>query len=136
MALVLAILGVTLALTAPAVTSFGMYKTQSDAEGLLTLLRDARGEAVRTGTVATVRLDPSTGEFLVDTTGVGGMGTYAAGSVDLGGATTLQTDLDRLQFVFQPTGAAFADSVGVHGAGGTVMVQVDPWSGVAYALAR
>lgn len=136
MALVLAILGITLALTVPAISNFGMYKTQADADGLLSLLRDARGEAVHTSTIATVRIAPTTGEFRVDTTGVQGMGTYLAGTIDLGGSTTLVTDLDRLQFVFQPTGAAFADSVGVRGPGGMVMVQVDPWTGVAYAYPR
>lgn len=136
MALVLAILGIALALAAPAIGNFGTYRAQSDADGLLTLLRDARGEAVRAGTVTTVRLDPQTGGFRIDTVGVGGAGIFAAGTVNLGGATTLVTDLDRLQFVFQPTGAAYADSVGVRGAGGTVIVQVDPWSGVAYALPR
>lgn len=136
MALVLAILGITLALAAPAVGSFGLDKTKRDADALLTLLRDARGEAVRTSTIATVRLDPTSGEFRVDTTGVSGMGVYEAGSIDLGGSAILVTDLDRLQFVFQPTGAAFADSVGVRGTGGMVMVQVDPWMGVAYANPR
>ena len=51
-------------------------------------------------------------------------------------ATVLVTDLARLQFLFQPTGTAFADSVGVRGPAGTVMVTVDPWNGMPRADAR
>ena len=132
----LAVLGVTLVLSAPAIVDFGTNRPQSDAEGLLALLRDARREAVQSSTVVAVRLDPTTGRYRVDTTGVAGMGPYASGTLDLGGATVLLTDLARLQFLFQPTGAAFADSVGVRGPGGTVMVSVDAWSGVPRADAR
>ncbi|MDA1081531.1 MAG: hypothetical protein O2973_07610 [Gemmatimonadetes bacterium] len=135
-ALVLAILGVTLALVAPALGNFGYYKTQSDAESLLTLLRDARRQAVQTSTTVAVRLDPTSGTFRVDTTGVNGMGPYATGTIDLGGATVFETELDRLTFLFQPSGASFSDSVAVRGPGGTLMVQVDPWTGVAYAGQR
>ena len=135
-ALVLAVLAVTLVLTAPAIVDFGTNKPQSDSESLLALLRTARREAVQSGTVVAVRLDPTTGRFRVDTTGVAGMGQYASGTLDLGGATVLVTDLVRLQFLFQPTGAAFADSVGVRGPNGTVMVTVDPWNGVMHADAR
>ena len=135
-ALVLAVLSITLLLAAPALGDFGMNKSKSDAEGLLELLRVARREAVETSTMVAVRLDPTTGRFRIDTTGVAGQAAFATGTLDLGGATTLITDLARLQFLFQPTGAAFADSVGVRGPSGTVMVTVDGWSGVAHAVAR
>lgn len=135
-ALVLAVLAVTLLLAAPAMVDFGAIKAQSDAEPMLTLLREARHEAIATGTVATLRIDPVSGRWRVDTTGVSGMATLASGAIDLGGATTLVTDADRLQFIFQPTGASFADSVGVRGQNGTVMVLVDPWTGVPRVEAR
>ena len=48
----------------------------------------------------------------------------------------LVTPLPRLTFVFKPTGAAFADTVVVRGTTSSVLVGVDPWSGVAYAAAR
>ncbi len=135
-ALVLAVLAVTLVLAAPAMVDFGAIRAQTDAEPVLALLRDARHEAIATGTVATLRLDPATGRWRVDTTGVAGMATLASGAIDLGGSTTLVTDADRLQFIFQPTGASFADSVGVRGQNGTVMVLVDPWTGVPRAESR
>jgi Tfp pilus assembly protein FimT len=136
MALVLAVLAVTLLLAAPAIGNFGVNKARGDAEPLLDLLRDARGEAVRASAVVAVRLDPTSGMFRVDTTGVHGMGPYAAGTIDLGGATVFVTELARLQFLFQPSGASFSDSVAVRGPGGTSMVLVDPWTGVARAEAR
>lgn len=136
MAIVLAILGVTLALAAPALVSFGLLKPQGDADPLLQLLREGRREAVQSGTLVAVRVDPTSGVFRIDTTGVHGMAAYAEGTIDLGGSTVFVTELDRLQFLFQPTGASFADSVGVRGTSGTVMVQVDPWTGVAYAYPR
>lgn len=135
-AIVLAVLGVTLVLAAPALGSFGLLKPQGDADPLLQLLREARGTAVHSGTLVAVRLDPTSGVFRIDTTGVQGMASYAEGTVDLGGSSVFVTELERLQFVFQPTGASFSDSVGVRGTNGTVMVQVDPWTGVAYAYPR
>ncbi len=136
MAIVLAVLGVTLLLAAPALGDFGQYKVEGDAEPVLQLLRDARRQAVQSGTTVAVRLDPTSGVFRVDTTGVNGMGQYVAGTIDLGGSTVFDTDLRRLQFLFQPTGASFSDSVAVRGPGGTVMIQVDPWTGVAFANPR
>ncbi len=136
MALVLAVLAVTLLLAAPAIGNFGVAKAPGDAEPLLTLLRDARAEAVRGSAVVAVRLDPTSGMFRVDTTGVQGMGPYAAGTIDLGGATVFVTELERLQFLFQPSGASFSDSVAVRGPGGNTMVLVDPWTGVARAETR
>ena len=135
-ALVLAVLTVTLVLSAPAIVDFGTVKPESDSESLLNLLRAARREAVQTGTVVAVRLDPTTGRFRVDTTGTTGTGRSSSGTLELGGATVLVTDLARLQFLFQPTGAAFADTVAVRGPRGTVMVSVDAWSGVAHADPR
>jgi hypothetical protein len=38
--------------------------------------------------------------------------------------------------VFRPTGAAFADTVIVHGGDVPLVVRVDPWSGVARADSR
>ena len=135
-AIVLAVLSITLLLTAPALVGFGTNKAQSDAEALLSLLRVARHEAVQSGTSVAVRLDPTSRRFRVDTTGVAGMGPFASGTLAFGGATTMVTDQARLQFLFQPTGAAFADSVGVRGPGGMVMITVDPWNGVAHADPR
>ena len=134
--LVFAVLVITLVLAAPALVDFGTSKAETEADGLLALLRDARRQAVHQSALVAVRVDPTSGQYRVDTTGVNGMGTLYTGRLELGGATVLVTDLARLQFLFQPTGASFSDSVGVRGPAGTVMVTVDPWSGVAHADAR
>jgi Tfp pilus assembly protein FimT len=134
--LVFAVLVVALVLAAPALGDFGTKKEESDAEVLLALLRDARRQSVQHSALVAVRLDPTSGKYRVDTTGVNGMGVLSSGELELGGATVLVTDLARLQFLFQPTGASFSDSVGVRGPNGTVMVTVDPWSGVPRADAR
>ncbi|MBM4194521.1 MAG: prepilin-type N-terminal cleavage/methylation domain-containing protein [Gemmatimonadetes bacterium] len=135
-ALVLAVLGVTLGLTAQALVSFGTEKPRTDAEALLTLLKQARAQAIRGNTAVALRIDPVSGRFRMDTTGALGSGEYLSGTIELGGGTGLETEQARLQFLFNPAGAAFADSVGVRGAAGTVMVLVDPWSGVARAEPR
>jgi Tfp pilus assembly protein FimT len=134
--LVFAVLVITLVLAAPALVDFGTQKQQTDADALLGLLRDSRRQAVQHSALVAVRLDPTSGKYRVDTTGVHGMGTLREGELELSGATVLVTDLARLQFLFQPTGASFSDSVGVRGPNGTVMVMVDPWSGVARAETR
>ena len=69
----------------------------------------------------------------LEPSGVNGFGTLASGRLDLGVTHTLVTDLPRLQYVFRPTGAAFADSVVVRGGMVPLVVRVDPWSGVARA---
>lgn len=135
-ALVLAVLVVTLVLAAPAMVSFGAAKSVTDADALLALLRDARRQAVQHNALVAVRLDPESGRYRVDTTGVKGMGTLAEGRLEMGGATVFVTMQPRLQFLFQPTGASFSDSVGVRGPNGTQMVVVDSWSGVAHAEVR
>lgn len=134
--LVFAVLVVTLVLAAPALVEFGTQKEQSDADLVLGLLRDARRQSIQHSALVAVRIDPTSGKYRVDSTGVAGMGVLREGTLDLGGATVLVTDQARLQFIFQPTGASFSDSVGVRGPNGTMMVLVDPWSGVAKAEVR
>jgi Tfp pilus assembly protein FimT len=135
-ALVLAVLAVTLILAAPALTDFGEKKAETSASALLSLLREARRLAIERNATVRLQLDPLTGRFRIDTTGVGGVGEAASGTVELPGATTLVTELARLQFLFRPGGAAFADSVLVRSADGALLVTVDSWSGVARAEPR
>jgi hypothetical protein len=80
-----------------------------------------------------LRLDPKTLRYEVDTLGFQGSGLFASGKLDLDIMQSLVTDQPRLQFVFRPTGAAFADSVVVRGGERPLTVRVDRWSGVARA---
>jgi prepilin-type N-terminal cleavage/methylation domain-containing protein len=136
MAIVLAIMAVTALLVAPALSRMGEGKPPGVGDDVVKLLGDARKIAIQRNETVTLRLDPVSGRYRADTVGVGGSGELGEGAMTLGAQETLITDLPRLVFVFHPTGATFADTVLVRGAGSSVLVSVDPWSGVAYAAAR
>jgi prepilin-type N-terminal cleavage/methylation domain-containing protein len=131
--LVMAIAGL---LAAPAFARFGTEQPPSGAAAMIGLLHDARKAAIDYDATVTLRLDPKTLKYQADTSGVNGFGTLAAGYLDLGLAQTLVSDQPRLQYVFRPTGAVFADTVVVRGGPVALIVRVDPWSGVARADSR
>ena len=120
-------------LAAPAFSRFGSDQPPGGADAMLGLLRDARKAAVDLNADVTLRLDPQTLDYAVDTSGASGSGTYATGVLDLGAAQSLVTDQPRLQYVFRPSGATFADTVVLRGGRVPLVVRVDPWSGVARA---
>lgn len=136
MAIVLAVMAVASMLVAPALVRFGTEKPPRSEDRLLTLLADARKQAIAHGAQLTLRLDPATGNYRADTTTSAGTGMLGEGTLDLAMEERLVTPLPRLTYIFKPTGAAFADSVIVRGSTSSVMVSVDPWSGVAHAAAR
>lgn len=136
MAIVLAVMSVAAVLVAPALVRLGEPAPPRTADVVLSLLRDARKAAIERNATVTLRIDPVSGHYRADSTGVSGTGMLAEGTLALGATETLITDQPRLVFVFRPTGAAFADSVLVRGAGDAALVFVDPWSGVARADAR
>ena len=136
MAIVLAVMSVAAIMVAPALTRLGERPPARTADSVLALLRDARRAAIDRNTMVTVRLDPVSGHFRADTTGVNGTGPLVEGTLALGATETLETTLSRLRFIFRPSGAAIADTVLVRGFGAAVLVSVDQWSGVARTDAR
>jgi Tfp pilus assembly protein FimT len=136
MAIVLAVMSVAAVLVAPALTRLGESPPPRTADSVLALLRDARRAAIAGNAMVTLRIDPVSGHYRADTTGVGGTGILAEGTLALGATETLEASVPRLRYVFRPTGAALADSVLVRGFGEAVLVTVDPWSGVARTDAR
>ena len=136
MSIVLAVMAVCAVLVAPALTRLGERPPAKTADAVLAVLRDARKAAIDRSATVVLRIDPVSGRFRADTTGVGGTGLLAEGALTLGATETLETTLPRLRYIFRPTGAAFADSVLVRGFGEAVLVSVDPWSGVARTDAR
>ncbi len=136
MAIVLAVMAIASLLVAPALARFGTESPPRSEDRLLTLLADARKAAITHGAQVTLRLDPTSGAYRADTTTTMGTGVLGEGVLDLAMEERLVTPLPRLTFVFKPTGAAFADTVVVRGTTSSVLVGVDPWSGVAYAAAR
>jgi prepilin-type N-terminal cleavage/methylation domain-containing protein len=131
--MVLLILAITATLSAPAWARLGEGKPAGAADAVLGLLHDARKAAIDRHVTSALHLDPKSMRYELDTTGFSGTGIFAAGTLDLGATQTLASDQPRLQFVFQRTGASFADTVVVHGADRPMVVRVDPWSGVARA---
>lgn len=129
----LLIMSIAATLAAPAFVNFGNDRPPGAADALTGLLHDARKAAIDFNATATLRIDPKTLKYQLDTSGTNGFGTLAQGTLDLGLTQSLVTDQPRLQYVFRPTGAAFADTVVVHGGDVPLVVRVDPWSGVARA---
>jgi prepilin-type N-terminal cleavage/methylation domain-containing protein len=131
--MVLLVLAIAATLTAPAFARLGTEQPSKGADRILALLHDSRKAALDYNATVTLRLDPKTLKYQVDTATVIGKGTLAAGILDLGTTETLVSDQPRLLYVFRPSGAAYADTVLVHGAESPLVVRVDPWTGVARA---
>jgi prepilin-type N-terminal cleavage/methylation domain-containing protein len=134
--MVLLVMAIAATLAAPALARFGTEQPPGGADAMLGLLRDARKAAIQYNATATLRIDPKTLKFEVDTSGLFGMAPLAQGTLDLGMSASIATNQPRLQFVFEPTGAAFADTAVVNGGQIPLIVRVDPWSGVARADSR
>jgi Tfp pilus assembly protein FimT len=131
--MVLLVMSIAATLAAPAFARLGSERPATAADAMLGLLHDARKASIDYNATVTLRLDPKSRKYEVDTSGVGGAGELASGTLDLGLTQTLETDQPRLQYVFRPTGAAFSDTVVVRGGPRPLVVRVDPWSGVAHA---
>jgi hypothetical protein len=131
--MVLLVMSIAATLAAPAFARLGTERVATGADAMLGLLHDARKASIDFNATTTLRLDPKTLRYQLDTSGVAGGGELASGTLDLGLTQTLETDLPRLQYVFRPTGSAFADTVMVRGGARPLVVRVDPWSGVARA---
>lgn len=134
--MVLLVMAVAATLAAPAFARLADDTPRQPADQVIGLLHDARKVAIDDHAVVTLRLDPKTLDYQLDTSTAWGAGPMAAGTLDLGLGATLVTDQPRLQYVFQSTGAAFADTVVVRTGAVPIVVRVDPWSGVARADSR
>jgi Tfp pilus assembly protein FimT len=131
--MVLLVMAIAATLAAPAFSRLGTEQPSKGADQVLGLLRDARKAALDFNATVTLRLDPTTHKYHVDTATVVGTGTLAEGILDVGATETLVSDLPRLLYVFRPSGAAYADTLVVRGGQTPLVVRVDPWTGVAHA---
>lgn len=136
MGVCLVIMGVAAAMVVPAISRLGEGKPETGADKVVSLLKQARNIAIEHNYTVTVRIDPVTSRYRVDTTGTNGRGILADSTLDLGASETMETPLDRLQFSFRPTGAVLADSVIIRGVGTSVLLSVNPWTGEASLVAR
>ena len=133
MAVCLVIMAVAASVVVPAFSRLGSGKPESAGDQLLALLKHF---AIERNYGVTVRIDPVSSRFRVDTTGTGGMGVMMDTTFTLGDAETLETSLDRLMFTFKPTGAVLGDTVIIRGIGSTNVLSVNPWTGEAKLVAR
>jgi prepilin-type N-terminal cleavage/methylation domain-containing protein len=131
--MVLLVMSIAATLAVPAFARLGSERPATAADAMLGLLHDARKASIDYNATTTLRLDPKTLKYQVDTAGVDGFGELAAGTLDLGMSQTLESTQPRLQYIFRPTGATFADTVVVRGGPRQLTIRVDPWSGVAHA---
>ena len=136
MAIVLAVMSIAAILVVPAIARLGEAPPPRTADTFLALLRDARKAAIDSNAVVTLMFDPVSGHYRADSTGAGGAGRVAEGTLTLSASEVMETTLPRLKYVFRPTGAATGDTVLVRGYGDAVLVSIDPWSGVARTNAR
>ncbi len=130
---VMAILGVLATLVVPALTDLTRTTPRLPGQELIDLLTYARRLAVDSSVNVAVLLDPWSGSYRIDSTGLGGAAIVEEGSLDLGSMDPLQTEAVRLRYYFRPTGAGLGDTVRVLGADSSVILWVDPWSGVPRA---
>jgi Tfp pilus assembly protein FimT len=133
MVIVLAVMAIASGLVVPALVNLGRTPQRRTADTLLSLLAATRRLAIDHNVTTTLILDPKSGDYRVDSVGFFGAGLVVQSQIDLLGMESMSTDLPRLTYTFQPTGAALGDTVRIRGADSSVVVQVDPWSGVAYA---
>jgi prepilin-type N-terminal cleavage/methylation domain-containing protein len=131
--MVLIIMAIAATLAAPAFARFGSEQPSKGADEVLALLHDARKAALDFNATVTLRLDPATHKYHIDTATVVGIGTLAEGILDIGTTETLVSDLPRLVYIFRPSGAAYADTLLVRGGQRPLVVRVDSWTGVARA---
>lgn len=130
--MVLLVLSIAATLSVPAFARLGSERPPGAADALLGLLHDARKASIDHNATVTLRIDPKTLAYQADTSTAAGFGTLAAGTLDLSFGETFETELPRLQYVFKPTGATFADTVRIRGSSVPLLIRVDPWSGVAH----
>jgi hypothetical protein len=133
MTIVLVIMGIAATVVVPALVDFNRAPPHHTADGLMHTLQAARRLAIGNEVSVTVLIDPKSGAYRVDSIGLADGGPVTTGTLDLPSGETLITDLPRLRYQFLPSGAAIADTVRVRGTDSSLVVSVDPWTGVARA---
>ncbi|MCA2985023.1 type II secretion system protein [Gemmatimonas sp.] len=102
-----------------------------DAPGTLlarTLLL-ARGHAIATRQVVTVRFDVANRTMRADTSGAAGSGVWHEGPLPLAAGESLEPGDLLTSVTFHPSGAAFGESLRVRHGEGWVAVHIDALSG-------
>lgn len=133
LAVCLAILAIAASLVVPSLTSLGGGRPRETAQEWLDLLRYARRLAIDSNVTVAVVLNPESGDYRIDSTGVGGAGAVETGQIDMLVMEAFRTDAPRLRYFFRPSGSAIGDTARVMGADSAVVTWVDPWNGLPHA---
>jgi prepilin-type N-terminal cleavage/methylation domain-containing protein len=133
MIICMAIMAIASSLVVPALVDLGRTPQRRTADALLSVLNASRKVAINHNVTVTVVLDPKSGDYRVDSTGYFGSGMVIQSQIDLLGMESMSTEAPRLNYTFHANGAALGDTVRIRGMDSSVVVHVDPWSGVAYA---
>jgi type II secretion system protein H len=137
MIVVLIVIAVIAGLTAPAMMRMtGTVADESDAAPLTALLRNARRQAIESGAVVTILLDPENARYRADTASPRGAGMLREGELTLESGVTLESDSLRVRFSFRPDGSVFGDTLTVRGRWTTSRISVDRWTGTVHVDAR
>lgn len=136
MTTVLAVLAVSALIVLPQWLRMNDASDRDSTDALLQLLRESRALAITARQVVHVHLDPVSGIYRVDTTGVSGTGPVTDGVLPLGALESAETDRNRLHYVFRPSGAASGDTVLMRGQNGARLITIDPWDGKTVVHAR
>jgi prepilin-type N-terminal cleavage/methylation domain-containing protein len=128
---VLAVMGIILAVTAPAFRA-RIDAPRDDAAGvILSLLQRARRTALETSHRSTVMIDPSTHRAWVTGRSAGGVVIDTAMTLAIPSDARLVASLARVRFVFSPDGSAESDALLVDSPRGRERIDVDRASGDA-----
>jgi prepilin-type N-terminal cleavage/methylation domain-containing protein len=130
--IVLAILGIIGAVTAPALARVGRQDAVTNSAGeVVRVLRSARMAALERAAPVSVIIEPASGKYLVTTDADDSRLTLAEGTLALAPGVRLASygPCPRLRFAFSRLGSAAADSMTVTGDGGSAVIKVDRWSG-------
>ena len=133
MMVVLAIIGIVAAASAPALRSSGPRRDALD-EGraaLGRLLTDARRRAIASAATVRLTMEPATGRYwLVTTSSDSAMNSPSSSAIlALPTGVSLAATTPRVHFAFDATGSAAGEMITVRAGARVRSIAVDPWTG-------
>jgi general secretion pathway protein H len=133
MIVVLAILGIVAAVTAPSLMTLLRQDDLTDsANAVAGVLRNARMAALVRAVPVSAVIQPGNQEYVVSVEADEATVVLGQGTMHLAPTVRLLSDRPRVQFSFDRLGSGNSDSVTLAGSGGTAVVGVTRWSGDVY----
>lgn len=123
---VLVLLGITAALSAPALTSaLDRDESHASVREVRTLLEDSRSLALERGARVDLVIDAENARYWV----MAGDDSATTGGIALDSGVRLQSRRARAHFMWDARAASWIDTLRVTTGAGRTMLTVDPWSG-------